>query len=279
MENITKKWISFFAVMIFLLVLTVPAFAEGANRFERQDTVIPKEQIADNVVVIGGNATIYGSVRDAVIVIDGNLSIKDSARIMGLVLVVGGKIVQEPGAQVTDNVLNITFNDTVVNSLLIGGALLIGVWLLRIAFSFILVILPLLTMLIMKDKLTPFEGMVRQSPLRLVVVGMITSLLLISLGILLSITIIGLPFVLILMVISFLFFMIGLAVVSQIISNQLPGSADWPKWLQVGFGAVVITSGINIPLIGGLFLLSLIWLSLGIMTLWIWEKRKSRRKR
>src|SRR5690349_17071104 len=65
-----------------------------------QDVRIERdEEVTDAVVVIGGNATIAGRVRDGVVVIGGDLQLTSSADIRGDVVLVGGQLTREPGAQ------------------------------------------------------------------------------------------------------------------------------------------------------------------------------------
>src|SRR5690242_8733754 len=110
MGNHMKKIVLSLVLIISLCLAASPVFAAGEDIIQNQDTVIPETQMVENVVVLGGNATIYGSVRKSVIVFDGNLELKPSARVKGLILVMGGSIKQDPQAQVLDNVININFN-------------------------------------------------------------------------------------------------------------------------------------------------------------------------
>jgi len=262
---------------LLIIILTLPSAASAENLFKRHDTVIPEQQMVENVAVVGGDVSIHGTVRDAVIVINGDLNIKKSAHIMGLILVIGGRIDQEPGSQVTDNVLNFTFDNQTANSFLIGGALLLGAWLLRIAFALILLVLPILTYLLMKDRLDSFVNIIRTTPVRTITVGLFTTLLLIAISILLSITVIGIPIVLILMLIILLFLLIGLTAVSKIAGESIPGSDRRPSWLVVVTGAIVVSAGINFPFFGGFILLGLVGISMGLMTIWFQEKRNRKK--
>lgn len=207
-----NKWLKgVFAFIISLLLIFPSSSASAAekNVLERRDTVIPETQMVENVAVIGGNATIYGSVRDAVIVINGDLEIKQSARIMGLVLVVGGKINQESGAQITDNVLNLTFDQPTTNSLLFAGAMIVGFWLLRIVLTMLVIILPVLTVFVTKNRLEPFVKLIHRSPRRVLLIGFITSLLFVAVSTLLSVTIVGIPLAILLFLAVLLSVLLG----------------------------------------------------------------------
>lgn len=267
--------VTLFCIVSLLFLLTsTTAFAAGESLFERHDTVIPEKQMVENVVVIGGDATISGAVRDAVIVINGNLKVRETSRIMGLVLVVGGTVELEPGAQLTDNVFSVTFDNATMNSLLIGGALLAGFWFLRFVISLLMVILPVLTVLLARDRIGPFVALVRRSPGRLLGIGLATSFLLTAVGILLSITIIGIPVVAVLLLGTLLIFLFGLSTISIIIGEWVPGTAGRSSWLTAAGGAVAVAAGINFPFLGGFLLLGLFWISLGMTVSWFWNRRR-----
>ncbi|MBB5326227.1 hypothetical protein HNQ34_003346 [Anoxybacillus tepidamans] len=266
--------IVFFLILSVMIVFKSSIVFAAENVFDGQDTVLTETQRVENVVIIGGNATIYGSVRDAVIVLNGDLNIKSSARIKGLVLVIGGKIIQEPGAQLTDNVLNINFNQATANSLFIGGIFVAGVWFFRFILSMMLIILPVVTFLMAKDRLEPFISVARLSLRRAFLIGVVINILFIAICILLSVTIIGLPIAVLLLLFTLFVFLVGFTAVSQIVGEWMPRISDKPRWLKVLGGALLLTAGINFPLIGVIILLSLFWVSLGSVTLLFWGKRK-----
>ncbi|MDI3535246.1 MAG: hypothetical protein PWQ82_1611 [Thermosediminibacterales bacterium] len=264
--------------LLFLFLMSSNAIAADRNILQRQDTVVPQGQIVENVVVIGADATIYGSVSDAVIVINGDLDIKHSAQIAGPILVVGGNIDQEQGAQIRENVFNITFDEATKNSLLIAVGLLLGIWLLKLGLSLIMAILTVITTVLIRKQIEPFTEMIRQSPGRVILIGFVTSLFLIAASILLAITIIGIPLVAIIAIISLLFLLVTIAVCSLIIGEHFFDTIDYPLWQVATVGGVIIIAAFNIPLLGGLFFLALIWLSMGLMTLWLWGKVKGKKR-
>lgn len=272
-----KQWIRLalsFVLSLFLTVAASPVFAAETNVLQRHDTVVPTSQTVENVVVIGGDAIIQGTVRDSVVVIDGNLDILRTAHIKGVVLVMGGKINQEPGAQVTDNVLNITFDQPLWNSLLIGGAMLIGLWFVRLLASLAFMIGPVLLFFIVGRKMDSFESLLERSVWRLMTVGFVSGIVMLTVSILLSITVIGIPLAIVLVLFVLLAFLTGLTAISKTIGRWVPGTQERPLWMSVFGGALILTAAFNVPLFGGILLLLLFWISLGMATLWLWEKRK-----
>lgn len=261
-------------VTLFFLGTVKNASAAEKNLFKHQDTVVSEKQMVESVIVVGGDATVYGAVRDVVVVINGNLDIKKTSSIMGPVLVIGGNIKQETGSKLTDNVLNISFDRATINSLLLGGILFIGAWFIRLVFSILFTLLPFMIATISKRRLEPFVTLVRQSPERLLLIGFVISLLLSAIIVLLTITVIGLPFVLLLLLASLAIFLLGLAAMSLVVGEWLPGN-DRAPYLNTLGGSIIIISAANFPFLGSLLLLGLFWISLGVVILWFWERRNN----
>src|SRR5688500_8760564 len=57
------------------------------------------EEVNDAVVVVGGSLRVDGRVRDGVVVVGGNLDVGARADVRGEVVVVGGRINREAGAE------------------------------------------------------------------------------------------------------------------------------------------------------------------------------------
>ncbi|WP_339061598.1 hypothetical protein [Tepidibacillus marianensis] len=165
-----------FIVLVILFITSIPVFASNQNIIERKDTNITKNQIVQNVVVVGNNATIEGTVKEAVIIINGDLTIKQTAHIQGLLVVLGGEIHQEHGASVTDDVLNIAFHREFLNSLILGIAIVVGFWLLNFGFSILMILFIGLTVLLAKKHLEPIHDQMKESPRRLILIGIATSI-------------------------------------------------------------------------------------------------------
>jgi hypothetical protein len=270
--KINQRFLLCFIVSFLFSFSSTTVFAANEDVFMHQSTVIPDKQSVENVIVIGGDATIYGTVREAIVIFNGDLTVKKSAKIEGIILVIGGSIHQEPGAHVTDNVLSLAFDNATKNSLFIASVTLLGIWLVRIVCSLLLFILSPLTVYLMKHRIDPFVAYVYRSPIQLLTIGFIGSLLIIALSILLSITIIGIPFVILLLLLVLLFFIVGLAAISIRMGEWLPESTERPATIKAVTGAGLVIAGINLPLFGGILLLCQILISLGMMTVWIWEK-------
>ncbi|WP_410511259.1 hypothetical protein PaeBR_14255 [Paenibacillus sp. BR2-3] len=99
--------------------------------------------------MVGGDATIWGTVNNSVIVVNGNVVLKASAKINSFVLV-------------------------------IGGGLVVGTWLLQLAVSIVFVILPVMTVFFSKHRINPFVDRARQTPGYFLYIGFFSSLIFIA---------------------------------------------------------------------------------------------------
>lgn len=272
-----KKLLAVFFIMI-TVTLGTHSFVFAANQalFMHQDTVIPVGQTVENVIVTGGDADVSGHVRDAIIVFNGDLTLRKSAQVGGIIVVVGGKIKQETGAQLQDYVVNIAFDNAVTNSLFVAGVAVLGIWLIQIVLSLLLLLLPVLAAFILKHRLDPFVTQIRHSLIQLLTIGFVASLLVSAISILLSITVIGIPFVVLLLLFVLLFLVIGLASISIRVAEWIPINGPMDIWLQALVGALLVMATVNIPLLGGVMFLCVLWVSLGIMV--VWTKEKMQRK-
>lgn len=272
-----KKLIVSLMLALLLSCFTLkPVFAED-NVITNQNTDIEKGQEVETVLVFGHDAVIKGTVNEGVIVIDGNLDIQSSAHVHGLVLVVGGNIQQQPGAKVTQDVLSFAFGHGIKFGFLLAAILLVASWFARLAISLLFLILAVFAGWMLKDKLEPFESSIQRSPSKLLLIGAISSLLLTAIGLLLIVSVIGIPIAGVLLILPFIFFLIGLAAVGNQIGKRITGYEQRSPRMNLLYGSLIIVACMNFPFLGGLLILGLMWLSVGLMVLWLSEKVKSRK--
>ncbi|MFV9510228.1 hypothetical protein [Tepidibacillus sp. LV47] len=271
---VTRKQLVYLLVFVILMTTSFPVHAANQNIIDNNQTNIAKDQSVENVVVIGNDLVIEGTVKDAVIVINGDLTVKQTAQIQGVVVVLGGGIQEEQGAKITDNVLNLSFRHEVLNSLLLGLSVIIGIWIAKFGLSILLILLLFLTVLLAKKRLKPIQDQIAKSPKRLIFIGIAASILLFAVSILLTITVIGIPIVMILLAIILGFLVLSLATLSKMVGAYLLRNKE-DHWKIPLVGAITLVAGINFPFFGGVLFLILVWISMGIMTLWIsdWMKR------
>ncbi|MCZ8515080.1 hypothetical protein O9H85_22185 [Paenibacillus filicis] len=272
-----NKSIIFIAFMLCTLLFLTPTHAMAKGIYEHQDTFVPQNQAVDDVVVVGGDATIWGTVNDAVIVVNGNVNLKASAKINGFVVVIGGNVRQEPGAVITGEIIRFSFDNATKNSLLVGGGLVAGTWLLQLAMTIGLIILPVLIVFLSKHHINPFVDRARQAPGHLMYIGFFSILIIFALTVLLIVTIIGIPIAILLLVLAAASFIYGLAAVSLLVGERMKGMIGRPNWIVSLAGSVVLISFMNVPLLGAILFMGIFIFTIGMMTLWIFEKIKTKR--
>ncbi|MGV3487299.1 MAG: hypothetical protein ACO1OC_01760 [Tuberibacillus sp.] len=264
--------LSFLIALFISVFVAQPATAFGGDIIQDDHTTVTKDQTVDNVVVFGNDAVIKGHVRGSVIVIDGDLSIEKTAKVKDVVLVIGGKILEENGAKVSDEVFNIAFGNGASLGFIVAGIMLITSWSLRLGFSLLCIVIVVLTMLIMRGKTNIFESVFKRKPLRIILIGAVASVLTLVIGILLAVTIIGISVALLLFLFWLVFLFIGLTVASQMVSRYIVGHEKRKPWLSGLYGAFVLVGFMNLPFLGLLLVLGVMFLSSAYMALWVFKK-------
>jgi hypothetical protein len=69
------------------------------------------EEVRDAVVVVGGSVRIDGRVRDDVVVVAGDVTLGPASDVYGDLVLIGGRLVREPGAQLRGSVSDVSFGD------------------------------------------------------------------------------------------------------------------------------------------------------------------------
>jgi hypothetical protein len=262
-----------------LLMLLIPSIASARSIFEHQNTTVPVGQTVDDVYVVGGDADVLGQVTGVVVVINGSLHLGSTANIKGVIVVIGGEVNQDPGATLEDDVYDISLDNSTQNSLLIGGGLVLGLWLLLLAGSLLLVLVPVLMRIIGKKKIATFtDRYQRESMGRLLYTGFLSGLVITAISTLLLVTVVGIPILLLILLAVIMSFALGITVISYRIGEMVQGSGQKPDWVKVLIGACILAAFSSIPLIGWILMLVAALLSFGISTQWIAGKRKKKPK-
>ncbi|MBB3072076.1 hypothetical protein FHS14_005091 [Paenibacillus baekrokdamisoli] len=260
---------------ITLFMLLIPGIASAQSIFEHQNTTVPEGQTVDDVYVVGGDADVLGQVTGVVVVINGSLHIGSTANIKGVIVVVGGQVIQDPRAALGDDVYNISLDSPTQNSLLIGGGLVLGLWVLQLAGSLLMILVPVLIRIIGKQKIAAFtDRYQRESMGRLLYIGFLSGLIIAALSALLLVTIIGIPILILILLAVIVAFAVGVTVLSYRIGEMFRGPKQSSDWMKVLIGASIIAAFVNIPFIGWIVLYLIALVSLGISTQWIFKKRK-----
>jgi hypothetical protein len=247
-------------------------FAMDKNFMNEKKTVLPANEKVDNVIVLGHDIDIKGKVDISAIVINGNLRISKTARIDGIVLVINGSVIQEPGSFVKENILAFKFEDDTMNHLLIAASLLLGSWLIRFILSVAMVLLSVLIGLLLKNKGKQSLNRLKGQTGKMLLIGAIASFVITGIILLLIITVIGIPIAIILAIPPFIFFLLGLAMIGRMIGENLLSQLNPAHWIILLAGSFVLVSFFNFPFFGWIVFLSIFWISTGLMIMWMRDK-------
>lgn len=100
--------------------------AEYPDIFSHEDIYVPADQTIGRLLVAKGNVVIDGSITEGIIVIDGNLQISANAKIKGAVIVLGGYIERQDGAQTKKWVWNVMPHSFPVANIVVAGFIVLG---------------------------------------------------------------------------------------------------------------------------------------------------------
>lgn len=242
-----------------------PVYAKTISRIVSDTSVtIEQHQTVNDVVVIGHALHVIGTITDTALVVNGDVYVSPTGRAQSIIDI-GGKIYRAHGA-VLRNVYTLTFSKALWNSTVLGLAVVIVWWSLRMAVSLAIVVIPvLMTMGLtpwMKQSVIPLETSGR----RIALTGLLGSIAALGLIGLSALSIVGMPLAILLAILYGCVGMAGLAPVSVWIGNRLSSSLEAPKplWIQSLIGSIAMMAVANIPMVGLLFA-GILWM-LGVGT-------------
>lgn len=185
-------------VLMLVVCLAVPGLALAAEPnslvISGRDATVPVDTEVDSVVVISGDAHIFGRVREAVVAIGGSIYLEPGAEVYGDVVSLGGTINLASDAHVGGQ--QVSLGSFSLENVHIGPFFTnwlgfnLSIWrLLSILF------LGLVTQWLLPQQVKRSSAALEQNPLRSVVFALLGYLALVPLTILLVITILGIPLV------------------------------------------------------------------------------------
>ena len=219
------------------------------------------EEVAEAVVVVGGSARIDGRVRDGVVVVGGNLTFGPRSDVRGEVVVVGGRVHRETGAQVRARVSEITFGEW--SSWTVGGISMpvvefgnFGRWVTLVGTVFRIAFLALAMALFVLVARRPVARIGRSAaaePGRAFALGLVAEILflpvLIIVTVSLVITIIGIPLAVILLpaaiIAGFIAFLLGFTALTCRFGEWIEDRMGWrtdSAILAMSIGLVLIVT-------------------------------------
>src|SRR5579875_1341153 len=264
-----KRFLNLFTIFMLTLVVILMAVmtasqANGATNNEeaivsQQATTIQKDQIVEDVVVLGHDVTVSGDVSEILVVIDGNIHLTSTSR-TGIAVDLGGNIIQDTGAHV-NAVYHASLTTPFWNGALFGGTFVLLLWVGMLAVSIGLVILSALICFAFRHQVNMSLRHIERSVRRTGMTGVFMSLGVLAIGTLCAVTMIALPLTGLLLILYLVAGVIGFSIVSLWIGKlaMRNSPAERPVWMLSLIGSSLMMAVTNIPFIG-LLLFVVFWL-------------------
>jgi hypothetical protein len=237
---------------------------------EWKDVVIPRDAVVDNVVVIGGNVTIAGTVKDEVVVINGNLTLQKTAQLSKRAFVIDGRIIQEEGAVVKKSFINIRPDSANLSSLFFAGSMVLLLGFIKLAVVISIAIIPPILMGSFQKKGNSLRMICERYFSRNITLGILSSFAFLIIETLLIISIVGIPLAILFGVLFLVAAILGVSGLCMSIGIRIAARIDFidkPIFIQVLCGSTAFALIINIPFVGILILLMAMMFGVGAMVM------------
>jgi hypothetical protein len=180
--------------LALLLFLSLPVEAKHIFMAGRDITVEQGEKV-ENVVIVGGQATINGLVEQNVVVVGGSVVLTNYAVVRGNVIVVGGIVAKGSGSLVFGDITEVnsaTLADSINSAMrgeLEGWSLILNV--ISLCFFAIILIIALIMALLLPRALDAVVVAIRTNKLKSFFWGFLATLMIVPFFMLLAISVIG----------------------------------------------------------------------------------------
>lgn len=275
-----RRFVSITLVTFLLIVFGASIRGTGvvyANEVSRvishSATFLAQGETASDLVVIGNDVHIAGTVTDNLIVINGTAYLAPTAHVES-VIDIGGQVRREPGAQVS-SVFTLTFNHALWNSTVLGGALIAFLAGLQLTFSAAVVLVPVVLSALLRPWIQTPILYLEKSVRRMGAIGLFATIGTIAVAAALSATMVGIPVAALIAILYLSLGVVGLTNVSVFIGKSLLDAFMKQKqpWIQSLTGATLIMAFSNIPVIGAV-IFTCVWIvGVGSVTTWVWRLR------
>lgn len=246
---------------LLLLGASLPVSAApmtNANIVGFNDTYVPPDAIVKNVVVVGGDVTIAGKVRDEVVVINGNVRLAATANIRDRVIVLGGDLLTEDGVYIGKGIFRIGGNFPFAATIISVATVILLLWSINVLFTVGLAVLPLFFAWGWKKGVLDLSEITRTSPLKAVIVGILGGLAALFIMLIFAITLFGIPVACFLAILLILAVVAGLSGICHAVGQIFPiafNGTERSVFINTLCGSMELALAFNIPLAGTLILL------------------------
>ncbi len=234
-----KKSLLWLMIIWFVVGLQLPV---EADQIPPDQNTVGEGQSVDRVFLYGKDGVISGQVREIVVVINGNLTLTSTANVKDRVLIIGGNIVQEPGAQVGRGIMQLDLKGKNLNSLLLAGAAFIGLEVVKILLAIFIVLASIIYLFLAKNKVAKARDSIEKQLVKVGILGILAGLGITLCLTALAVTIIGIPLAILLALIIILLAPIGFTALGLILGKLMLGHTGLGKTelSPAFFGSLII---------------------------------------
>lgn len=278
--KIKKFSLHLVAIMMFIVLFTVPVWAAapltGGNIVNFGDTEVPAGSTVKNVLVIGGNITVEGTISDGVMVINGNLRLGSTASVREHAIILGGNLLTEEGAHIGKGVFRIGGDFAFADTLMAAGVVIAGLWIVNALLTAVLLIWPGIVAWVWRSGVEDVSAIIRDNLTRTVAIGGLGLMTMIVLVVMLTISIVGIPAAALVVLLGVIVLAAGIGGMCHAIGHYLPLLPEQDKAgsIRVTFAGAVMTALLyNIPALGFLALFIMSAAAVGGIILKVFRKK------
>lgn len=273
--------VSLMALLIVVTLLSAQSFSQNCFGFtpavqtisvnqgriiEFSDVTIPADTVVTDVVLIGGNVRIQGTVTDEVVVLGGDIILESSGKVYDKIIIVGGTVIADEKAVIGKGIYCLGKDLRGLGIITIASAVVFFVWMVNVLFSLLLLLVPTMSDVFLKNRVEILAEKLRYGLFRIGLRGsiLVSVSLLLFLALSLYVTII--PVIIIMSGFFLMAFMCSIGGIALAIGDELskymvgmPGRRE-----KVICGSLVMVLLVNLPVVGLIGWLALVVVSVGV---------------
>jgi len=283
MKHLRTCFASVLAVIVIVWVslwAAPTAYADTSGSILSTKLVtVHRDEVIEDVVVVGNNVEVSGDVYEALLVLNGNVHLKSTARV-GVLVDLGGTIQKDHGAHVNAE-YTVSSRFQFWNSVVLGSGMVLMVWAVRVVLSVALLLIPVLIAFVLRKWIEPPTNIIAESVRRSGQAGFFSSVGIFVVSGALAVTIVGIPISAVILGCYAVVGVIGWSAVCMWLGRiiaQAFNQGSRAKWLQTAMGSTVLMAFVNVPIVGPIFLLLLWMVGVGAITIWSWQWYQKRRR-
>ncbi|HUH67244.1 MAG TPA: hypothetical protein VLZ07_12510 [Syntrophales bacterium] len=267
--------LTIFLVFVLLLFLASVSWAESPSIVKiGSDLTIEESTKVHNVIVIGGQITVEGTVENRVVAIGGSVVLAKTAVVGGNVFCLGGIVVRGRGAELRGTVTEINSNDisqAVTNALSEeweGWSWIFAI--ISMSMFLGLLIITVVTVLLIPKPVRLISEAIKVKTFKVTAWGLGGLILIVPLAVLLTISVIGIVLIPLEMIIVLCAVLLGFISVSQLVGRRLFSLLkryDQSMMRETVWGLVILWFVGWIPYVGWMIKVCAIVIGLGAVLL------------